>query len=128
MLIASFLFSSCYSYKPMMSKKDANAGNVLEMAAKVTPGKSYRLKLRTGNYLYMKAIRVEEGNILGKNYVLVDDHAHRLYKGDSIRVNQKDIVDIKKMKFSAERTTRAVIIPVLVVVAIARFTYPYYFH
>ena len=65
MVIVSLLFSSCYAYKPMMSKQDANAGNVTKMIAKVIPGKSYSFKLKNGNYLYMKVIRVEDGNILG---------------------------------------------------------------
>ena len=80
MLIVPFLFTACYGYGPIMPKNDANAGSVREMITKVKPGKSYRLKLKTGNYLYMKVIRVEKGNILGKNYVMVDENAHRYIK------------------------------------------------
>ena len=112
MLIVSLSFSSCYTYKPMMSKKDANAGNVSEMIAKVTPGKKYRFTLKTGNYLYMKVIRVEEGNILGSNYVLRDmTKTERLDRGDSILVNQENIVDIRKKEISAGKTAGAFAIP-----------------
>ena len=72
MLIVSFAFSPCTSYKSLIPAKDANAGNVTEMIAKVKPGKKYRFQLFTGNYLTMKVIRIEKENILGKNYVLTN--------------------------------------------------------
>ena len=120
MLIVSLLFSSCYSYKPLMSKKDANAENVSEIITKIIPGDVYRITLKNGKRIDMKVIRVGNGQIEGSRIPAQGDATHAvvqdgalIYKNTNETLSETDIYDVRKRKFSALKTAPLIVIPTL---------------
>ena len=117
MLIVSLLFSSCYSYKPIISKKDANANNVSEKIKQITLGENYLFYLNNGFEVRMNVTELGKIEVVGKGFIM---ETKTLGKGQ-IPIQKlfiADIQDIKKRKLSAAKIATLVILPAAIILGL----------